>query len=508
MADDLRLAELLERWEELRHQGHEVDVGDLCHDCPELADALRDRIRALQAMDWLLESDSSASDGDGGDGDWPTPPGKLGRYELRRFIGRGGYGQVWLGYDPELNRQVAVKVPRPDRLGAPHDFLEEARKVAQLRHPGIVPVHDVGTEGEWCFIVSDFIDGGNLAQRFTDQPLSWQNATRLVAEIAHTLDYAHRQGFIHRDIKPSNILLDCDGKPYLADFGIAITDEELEIGDVGTAGTLAFMSPEQLRGLSHSLDGRTDIYSLSVVLYWLLAGKMPFRGQSEMNLREAVLHGEPKPLRMVDGSMPAELERICFKAMAKQPSSRFSTARDFAEALLNLAEPTWRWRRTAWTASGVGVLLVLLATGLLRMNGGEDQSEVPSAGGRTEPVELSEPVVQQADPTPDVRELEAKEMTGEELVEKLRDYAASQPLRRVESDDTPQRIFREATEDAATATGEALRRFREKAGDVATEHALPIPDFRGLLPKRSNSGGSEDGSRQPDGGRDQTRRGL
>lgn len=184
-------------------------------------------------------------------------PEVLGRYRLLEPIGAGGFGQVWKGFDPELKRRVAIKIPRPDRassLAAGERFLEEARKVAQLRHPGIVPVHDVGQQDDWCYIVSDLIAGENLAERIKRGTVPWAEAVRIVAAVADLLHFAHEHGFIHGD-----------GSVFLADFGIAATEQQLQ-EEFGTSGTLAYMSPEQVQGNTRDLDRRTDVFSLGVVL--------------------------------------------------------------------------------------------------------------------------------------------------------------------------------------------------------------------------------------------------
>ncbi len=249
MSVDPKLQELIDRWEDLQEQGADISAEELGHEYPELLEELRRHIKALKAMAWLSDNDSSIGD----DGNQIAGhrlnqfPRTLGRYRLDELVGTGGFGQVWRGYDPELQRVVAIKIPRFERL-SPHQtdaFVEEARKVAQLKHPGIVPVHDVGRNGEYCFIVSDFVEGSNLADWIKKRQFDWQESARLIADIAGILDYSHQQGFIHRDIKPANILLDKEGKPYLTDFGIAISGEERQQGKTATVGTLAYMSPRR-----------------------------------------------------------------------------------------------------------------------------------------------------------------------------------------------------------------------------------------------------------------------
>lgn len=353
MPIDPQLQELLDRWEDLRERGKEISAQELCREHPELLEELKRRIKALQAMSWLLDTDPSEGD------DSSRPPLTLGRYRLDQLIGKGGFGQVWKGYDPDLQRIVAIKVPRPDRLSQKQAraFLEEARKVAQLRHPGIVPVHDVGYEGRYCYIVSDCVEGGSLAERLRSGRANWREATRLIAAIAETLAHAHQQGFVHRDIKPGNILLDLHGQPYLTDFGIAVNREELLAGFQQNSGTLAYMSPEQILG--KPVDFRSDIYSLGVVLFEMLAGKRPYDDGTARNLREQILSPAPAYLRL--HGVPAGLEQICQKCLQTKPEDRYATANEVAVALNDLLQPP---RAKARGLPAV-VLLLLILVGLL-----------------------------------------------------------------------------------------------------------------------------------------------
>ena len=351
------LDQLLEHWEDLRQEGREVSAEELCRKCPELLKPLKRRIAALKAMDWLAKD---SDDDDEADDAWQQLPRTLGRYRLDELVGTGGFGQVWKGFDPELQRTVAIKVPRPDRIASPDQsdkFLEEARKVAQLKHPGIVPVYDVGRDGNWLFIVSDFIDGENLADRIARARPDWRESARLMAEVADILQYAHEQGFVHRDIKPANILLDGHGKPYLTDFGIAISGNQEKPRGTDTAGTLAYMSPEQVEGLN-PIDPRADIYGLGVVLYELLTGRKPFAANNPVDLRSAILSQQPVPPRTINASIPVELDRICLKVLGKEPGNRYPTATDLAVALRK-AIASRRATRIAWIAG-----LVVLTIGI------------------------------------------------------------------------------------------------------------------------------------------------
>ncbi len=263
-------------------------------------------------------------------------PVQIGRYRIEKPIGKGGFGSVYLAYDKELERKVAIKVPHHSlvkgQIGA-REYLQEARMVANLDHPNIVPVYDVGTSAEFeCYVVSKFIPGQDLGKVLREHRFNCLEAVEVVASIAEALHHAHKQGIVHRDVKPSNILIDLDGKPYLADFGLALPESRLGAGP-RYAGTPAYMSPEQARGEGHRVDGRSDIFSLGAVLYELVTGKRAFRGETKAELMEVVENFEPRPLRQYDEDLPKELERICQKALSKRASERYPTAHDFAAEL-------------------------------------------------------------------------------------------------------------------------------------------------------------------------------
>jgi serine/threonine protein kinase/formylglycine-generating enzyme required for sulfatase activity len=263
-------------------------------------------------------------------------PSHLGRYRVTATLGRGGFGVVYRGYDEELQRDVAIKVSHRHRvaeLGGVDSYLAEARILAGLDHPHIVPVHDLGrTEDGLCFIVSKFIEGDNLAARMRKGRLSVTETAELVAVVAEALHYAHGRGFVHRDIKPGNILLDKTGNVFVTDFGMALKEEDFG-KEAKCGGTPAYMSPEQARGEGHRVDGRCDIFSLGVVFYELLTGRRPFAGDSPRELLERITTVEPRPPRQCDEMIPKELERICLKALGKRPSERYSIAKDMSEDL-------------------------------------------------------------------------------------------------------------------------------------------------------------------------------
>jgi tRNA A-37 threonylcarbamoyl transferase component Bud32 len=327
---------------------------------------------------------------------------KLGRFELQGVLGHGAFGTVYKARDPELDRTVAVKVPRAGNLAGPQEldrFLREARSAAQLRYPAIVTVHEVGQRDGLPYLVSDFVAGVTLADVLSARRLGFREAAELVAAVADALQYAHEQGVVHRDVKPSNIMIADDGKPCVMDFGLAKRDAgEITMTVEGQVlGTPAYMAPEQARGEGHAVDGRGDVYSLGVVLYQLLTGELPFRGTQRMLLHQ-VLHDEPRQPHSLNDRTPRDLETVCLKAMAKDPARRYQTARDFADDLRNwlkgepiIARPVgswergWRWakRRPAVTGllavSGVAVVAVgVVVTSLFynaQLKGGLQETE-------------------------------------------------------------------------------------------------------------------------------------
>lgn len=323
--NDDKIAELLIEWEESWEQGVEIPAEDLCRHNPELLEIIQQKVSALKEMAWVKE-DAEYSDAQN------VPKILANRYELRDQIAVGGFGQVWKGFDTELERYVAIKFPKNLDRDLSDDLLEEARKVARLKHLGIVTVYDVGRQDGFIFIVSDLIEGTDLAHKLKQEQFELTEAIQLVIQAAENLHFAHEQGFVHRDVKPANILIDHSEKVFIADFGIAITKGELE-GLSESVGTLAYMSPEQLAGESQLIDARTDIYALGVILFELLTGTHPFPSKTSLELREHILFSDPPSLRHLNSAIPIELERICLKCLRKHPDDRYQSGKELASDL-------------------------------------------------------------------------------------------------------------------------------------------------------------------------------
>lgn len=282
---------------------------------------------------------------------------EVGKFKITDLLGRGGFGEVLLAHDDDLRRDVAIKVPNPNRFTRAEDeanYLAEAQLLASLSHPGIVPVFEAARIPDGgCYVVSEYIEGPSLAERIENEPIPAVEAARLIAEVAEALDYAHKQGVVHRDIKPGNILLkktDHSERPVLIDFGIAFratgVAEESRV-----VGTVPYMSPEQARG--EMVCPRSDQFSLGIVFYELLTGERPFKGADRLEVLKNILRTEAPPPREVKQDIPVELSRICMRALEKQKENRYASAQELADELrFYLKAYTGSFAKTESTESG------------------------------------------------------------------------------------------------------------------------------------------------------------
>lgn len=271
---------------------------------------------------------------------------KLGRYNILRVLGKGAMGVVYEGLDPNLDRAVALKTIRMQGLtpeaAAEYEgrFRTEARSAARLHHPNIVSVFDSGHDGDVAYLVMEFIEGEDLKQHLeSGARFSVRSSIVMVHELLMALDHAHRQNVVHRDIKPANMLMEVSGRVKLTDFGVARIQEpnETNLTQVGGAvGTPKYMSPEQAKGLRG--DSRSDLFSAAVVLYELLTGTLPFTGENQLVVIHQIVGHHAAPPSSLNPDVPAAMDEVMARAMAKNPDERYATAREFALALRAVAQ--------------------------------------------------------------------------------------------------------------------------------------------------------------------------
>jgi tetratricopeptide (TPR) repeat protein len=324
-------------------------------------------------------------------------PGRVGRFLIRQRLGAGGFGTVYRAYDPQLDREVALKVARPETLDNPRHserFMREARAAARLHHPNIVSVFEAGQDGPYHFIATAFIAGRTLAELRDEAALDPQAAVRIVRALAEALAFAHRRGLVHRDVKPANVMIDEEGRPHLMDFGLAhLQDAGPRLTKLGAIlGTPAYMAPEQASGHADARPA-SDQYSLGVILYELLTGQLPFAGAPDLLLFHAV-NTTPPPPREINPAVPAELEAVCLKALAKRPEQRYADCQQMADALRDWLEGRTRRGPVVWcrrhpgqtAAAGVALVLAVGAITLgLSLPSDPPQLAVAQAGGGKRP---------------------------------------------------------------------------------------------------------------------------
>ncbi len=260
-----------------------------------------------------------------------------GRYEIVKELGKGNMGVVYQAHDPNIDRMVALKVLRPDRVADQAfvaRFMKEAKAIGRLSHPGIVTVYDVGKDQDTVYIAMEYVTGRPLDEVARSGGLTTDQAVEVVCQVAAALDYAHGKGIVHRDVKPSNIIVGDGNTTKLTDFGIAhmedpATGTMTQAGEI--LGTPAYMSPEQVKG--QSVDGRSDLFSLGVILYELVVGQRPFGGNNLAAIFHSIAQQEPKAPVEIDPFVSKRLSETILKAIAKDPDQRFQSGREMARAL-------------------------------------------------------------------------------------------------------------------------------------------------------------------------------
>lgn len=304
-------------------------------------------------QEWVARPASAVEDAD---------PRKVSRFVIRKRLGSGGFGSVYLAYDPTLEREIAVKIPRSSKHWSKQEaeeFLTEARIAARFKHPNCITVYDAGRcPDNGVFIAMEYVPGETLTQRLHRGRLTVDEAVRTCDQVASVIQEGSALGLYHRDLKPANILLDRNGNVKVCDFGLAVHEDSLRAHQGEISGTWAYMSPEQVRGEVHRLDGRSDIWSLGVILYECLSGRRPFRGKDLVELRDEILNLDPKPLRQIDATIPSALDELCRACLQRTTANRLNNAADFREALAKLGAKKPHGRVLIRAATIIGFILL------------------------------------------------------------------------------------------------------------------------------------------------------
>jgi len=330
-----------------RELGGDFNLDELSLRFPSERDWLKLQFEKLQlnpsAKDNLIDEDN--------DSGWPFLPG----YEIIEEVGRGGMGVVYKARDIRLNRLVALKMLSPHANARGRARLRhEADAIARLQHPFIVQLFDLVDHDNQLCLAMEYVGGGSLAKRIRVQPCSPFDAAEYVRKLAEAMHYAHEHNIIHRDLKPSNVLLADDGTPKISDFGLSKRlDDDTSLTQSGTVlGTPDYMAPEQAEGKTRELGPAADVYALGCILYELLTGQPPFRGEALVHVLDAVRFKKPRPPSQVSQAVPRSLELICLKCLEKSPVERFTSAAALADDLARFlahkpvhAQPPHIWTR-------------------------------------------------------------------------------------------------------------------------------------------------------------------
>ncbi len=384
MSDEASLDDMLSLWQQEMAQGRDLPATVICRDRPELAGELALRIEALRRITDLAGAGAATKVGGEGDSAPPSAKGPLPSLPGFEFLGRlgeGGMGVVYRARQLRPNRLVAVKMlrvgsdPEPDQLDR---FRREAEALAQLQHPNIVPVYEVGEHGGRPYFCMELVDGGSLDCKLAGNPMPPREAAALVEVLAGAVGAAHAKGIIHRDLKPGNILVAIDGAPKISDFGLA---KRLDGASAPTAtgavlGTPGYMAPEQADDSVGDITPATDVYALGSVLYELLTGRPPFKGATPLDTLLQVKTREPVGPRQLQPNVARDLEAVCLKCLEKTPSRRYPSAAALAEDLRRFLDgrPTqarpvgplgraWRWSRRRPVVAGLLALLLTVVVG-------------------------------------------------------------------------------------------------------------------------------------------------
>jgi eukaryotic-like serine/threonine-protein kinase len=335
-----RVLDLLAEWESQRQEGRTPSPEELCPDDSVLRTELAARIARRQRLASVFEMPTLAE----GDGAPPaTALPQVAGYEILEVIGHGGMGVVYKARQLGLNRLVALKMILAGVNASPQDlarFRAEAEAVAQLQHPSILQIFEIGEQNGCPFLALEYIPGGSLAEHLNGTPVGPRQAAELVLSLARAVHHAHEKGIVHRDLKPANVLLLPDGMPKIADFGLAKRAESNRAESnqahtqTGTIlGSPSYMSPEQASGRTDQVGPATDIYALGVILYELVTGRPPFKGATMLETIDQVREHDPVPPRFLQPKTPRDLETICLKCLEKNPRRRYATAADLASDL-------------------------------------------------------------------------------------------------------------------------------------------------------------------------------